>query len=140
MVRISNFELIKELMKNSRIKYTELAKRFNVSEAAIRKRIKQLENEEIIKSYTIVVDHKKLGFQIDTLIGIDTKPEDYVRVIEMLNNDENVLELYSTSGDHMIMIRMWFKNYNELSEYIKKLENDKRITRVCPATVVERLK
>ncbi len=140
MVRISNFELIKELMKNSRIKYTELAKRFDVSEAAIRKRIKQLEKDGVIKSYTLVVDHKKLGFQIDALIGIDTAPEKYVRVIEMLNNDENVLELYSTSGDHMIMIRVWFRDYNELSEYVKRLEQDPRITRVCPATIVERLK
>ena len=75
MVRFSDLELVKELQKNSKRSYVELAKLFNVTETAIRKRIKLLENKGIIKGYSIFVDAKKIGYNINAIIGIDTLKE-----------------------------------------------------------------
>ena len=140
MVRISNLELIKLLRENSRITFVELAKRFNVSETAIRKRVKKLEELGIIRKYTVEVDPKKLGFKLNVLMGIDTRPEDYLQTLDKLKGMEKVISLYSSSGDHMILIECWFKNSEELMGFVKKLGKMSGITKVCPAIILEKIK
>jgi Lrp/AsnC family transcriptional regulator for asnA, asnC and gidA len=140
MVRFSNLELLKELQKNSKISYVNLAKIFNVTETAIRKRVKHLENKGVIKGYNIDLDIKQLGYNINAIIGIDTLPEQYINIIQSIKADSDILKAYSTSGDHMILIEKYFKNYVELEEYITKLNTIKGITKVCPAIILEKIK
>jgi len=139
MVRISNLELLRILKENSRIPFVKIAKIFGVSETAVRKRIRKLEKEGIIKKYTIEVNLKKIGLEM-ALIGIDTKPEYYISTIEKLKEMDEVVNLYASSGDHMIMIDCWFKSSEELRKFIKTLESMEGVTRVCPAIILEKIK
>jgi len=140
MVRFSDFELIKLLMKNSRTPYVKLGELLGVSETAIRKRVRKLEEEGVIKRYTIEVDPKKLGFKVNALIGLDTVPERFIAVIEELKAMEEVLGLYSASGDHMILLECWFKDSDELARFVKRLESIRGVSRICPAIILEKLK
>ncbi|MEM1992266.1 MAG: Lrp/AsnC family transcriptional regulator [Nitrososphaerota archaeon] len=139
MVRFTDLDLIKVLIKDSRKTCVELAKIFGVTEAAIRKRIRKLESEKIIKRFTVEVDLKKLGFEVHALIGLDAYPEKLIQVLERLQSMEEILNLYTSSGDHMILIECWFKNMSKLSEFVKKLENIDGITRICPAIILEKI-
>ncbi len=140
MVRISNLELIKLLKENSRTSFVKLAEHFKVSETAIRKRVKKLEREGVIKKYTIEVDPRKIGFEINALIGIDTKPENYISTLEELKKMQEVISMYSASGDHMILVECWFKDSEELARFIKKLGEIKGVIRICPAIILEKIK
>ena len=140
MVRISNIKLLRILRENSRISYLEIARILGVSETAVRKRVKRLLEEGVIRRFTIEIDPKKVGYQVVAMIGLDTKPEALISVLEMLRELENVQSLYSSSGDHMIMMECWFKDYNELSRFIKSLEEIEGITRICPAIILEKIK
>lgn len=140
MVRISNLKLLQILTENSRTPFVRIAKEFGVSETAVRKRVRKLEDSGIIRKYTVEIDPKKIGFSIDALIGLDTKPESYISTIERLNQIEEVRGLCSSSGDHMIMVECWFKDSNELAAFVKLLEKMKGVTRICPAIVLERVK
>ena len=140
MVRFSDFELIKLLMKNSRTPYVKLGELLGVSETAIRKRVRKLEEEGVIRRYTIEVDPKKLGFEVNALIGLDTVPERFIAVMEELKAMEEVLGLYSASGDHMILLECWFKDSDELARFVKRLESIRGVSRICPAIILEKLK
>lgn len=140
MVRFSDIDLIKELQKNSKRSYVDLAKIFQVTETAIRKRVKLLETKGIIKGYNLFVDIRKLGYNINAIIGIDTQPEQYIAIMQNIKLDSDIINAYSTSGDHMIMIEKYFKNYTELEEYVKKLNKTDGITKVCPAIIIEKIK
>lgn len=140
MVRISNQDLIRLLRKNARTTYLNLAKALGVSEAAIRKRIKKLEEEGIIKRYTIEVDPRKMGYNVQALIGVDTKPETYLQTIDRLKSMKEVMSLYSSSGDHMIIMECWFKDAKKLTEFVKKLNSMEGVARVCPAIILEKIK
>ena len=140
MVRKSDIKILEILMKNARTSYVKIAEELGVSEAAIRKRIRRLENEGVILRYTIEVNPKKLGFEIVSIIGIDTKPERFISIISQLKEMEEIKKAFSSSGDHMILIETWFKNSDELEAFIKKLESIEGVTRVCPAIILERLK
>lgn len=140
MVRISDPEIIQILMRNARTPYVKIAKMLGVSETAIRKRVKKLEKRGVIKRYTIEVDPKKIGFEIRALIGIDTKPERFISTLEKLKVMEEIISLYSASGDHMILAECWFKDSRELTAFIRKLEDMEGVTRVCPAIILEKVK
>jgi len=127
-------------MKNARTPYVKIAKMLGVSETAVRKRVKKLEKMGLIKRYTIEVDPKKIGFEIRALIGIDTKPERFISTLEKLKAMEEVISLYSASGDHMILVECWFRDSKELTSFVKKLEVIEGVTRVCPAIILEKVK
>lgn len=140
MVRISNKKLLELMLKNARMSFVEMAKKLGVTEAAVRKRVRKLEENGSIRGYTIIVDPKSIGYSIDALIGIDTTPEKLLAVIRKLKRRSDVLSLYTSSGDHMIMIECWFKTHDELDKFVKMLEGMDGVTRVCPATILEKLK
>lgn len=140
MVRISDQELLKLLMENARMSYVEIARALNVSEAAVRKRVKRLEDLGIISRYTIEVDPRKLGYAVVAIIGLDADPEHLLAVMNELKKREEAVRLYLTSGDHMLVAECWFKSSQELSSFIRRLESREGVKRVCPAIVLERLK
>ena len=142
MIRISekDIAIIEFLMKDARMPYTEIARRLGVTEAAIRKRVKKLEEEGIIKGYRAVVDAKRIGYKIVAEIGFDVTPENYVKVIETVKNMPEVKRMKSTTGDHMIMLECWFHDSDEMVQFVRRLENIEGVQRVCPAILVEELK
>ncbi len=140
MVRISELEILELLRKNARMSFVEMSKKLGVTEAAVRKKIKRMEKEGIILGYTVFANPKKIGYEIDALIGIDTTPEKMMSVMRILKKNSDVINMYASSGDHMLMIECWFKNHDELAKFINYLENLDGVTRVCPATILEKLK
>jgi len=138
--KLSDFTLIKALMENARVPISELARRFGVSDTAIRKRLKKLERDGVIVRYTVEVDPKKLGFNVVAIIGIDTMPEDLLPTISKLKEMDEVIKLYTATGDHMILIECWLRDSKELERFLKKLENMKGVKYVRPAIILERIK
>ncbi len=86
MVRTSNFKLLQILRENARTPFVKIAELFGVSETAVRKRVKRLEEQGVIKKYTVEINPKKIGFEV-ALIGLDTKPEHYLATLERLKKD-----------------------------------------------------
>ncbi len=140
MVRVSNLEILKILRENSRIPTIKIAKMLGVSETAVRKRIKRMEREGIIRRYTIEIDPKKIGFKVNTLIGLDTRPENYIQTLEKLKEMEEVVSLYTSTGDHMLLIECWLKDSEELTKLVKKLGAIEGVTKICPAILLEKIK
>lgn len=140
MVRLTNFSLIMALRENSRLSVRELARRFGVTDTAIRKRLRKLESEGVITRYTVEVDLRKLGYRVHVLIGLDVRPEKLFETIEVLKSLEEVISLYSSSGDHVLLAECWFRDTEELSEFIKKLNGLEGVVRVCPSIIIEKVK
>ncbi|ADC66618.1 transcriptional regulator, AsnC family [Ferroglobus placidus DSM 10642] len=134
-------KIVEILVKNGRATLTEIAKELGISEAAVRKRLKNLEERGIIKGYTAIIDYEKAGYGVISLTGVDTEPDKFLDVAKKLKDYDFVKSLYITSGDHMIMAEIVAKNGDELtkilSEIVGKIEGVKR---VCPAIVLDKIK
>jgi len=133
--------IIEMLTKDARTPFTEIAKVLGISETAVRKRVKALEEAGVIKQYTIVIDPSKLGYNLVSLTGIDTMPEKIFDVAAKLKEFDFVRNVYLTSGDHMIMTEVWAKDGEDLSDIISnKIGKIEGVTKVCPAIILEKLK
>ncbi len=138
--KISDYDIIQLLLKNSRKSFVDIAKELKVTETAVRKRVRRMEKEGIIERYSIDVNPKKLGFGMRVLLGIDTTPQTYISIIQKLKKIDEILRVYSSSGDHMLMLECWMKNDEELNSFIEKIENIEGIVDICPAIIKEIIK
>jgi Lrp/AsnC family transcriptional regulator for asnA, asnC and gidA len=138
--KTTDLAIIYKLMENSRKSFVEIAKELNVTETAIRKRVRRMESEGVIRKYSIEIDPKNLGFGVKSLIGIDTTPQRYISIIQTLKRNEKILKLYSSSGDHMMMIECWFESNEELHNFINELENIEGVLDICPTIITDYIK
>ena len=74
------------------------------------------------------------------MIGVDTEPEVFISVIEKMREMERVISLYTSTGDHMLLLEGWFKNIEELVKFVEELQKIKGVTKVCPAIILEKIK
>ncbi|ENN96164.1 AsnC family transcriptional regulator [Methanocaldococcus villosus KIN24-T80] len=134
-------KILEILMKDARKPFTEIAKELNTSESSIRKRIKKMEENGIIKGYTVVIEPAKIGYNVIALTGFDTDPQDVLDVAKELCKFEEVKKVFTSTGDHMIMTEIWARDGSELKEILfNKIGKIKGIKKICPAIILERLK
>lgn len=132
--------ILENLEKNARISFNNIAKQLNISEAAIRKRVKKLEEQNVILGYKASVNYKKLGYSNKVVIGVDTQAKDYFKVISKLKEFDEIKNLTTSSGDHMIIFEVWIKSMEELNIIMEKVNNIAGVTQSCPSILHESMK
>ena len=132
-------KIIKLLMKNSRIPFNYIAKELDISETAVRKRIKKLEENGIIKAYTLLVDPFLIGYEGVALVGLDTVPNKLLDVFEKIKRIPEVRYVVLSSGDHMIMFEVWCKTQKVLKSVLKSIEKIDGVTKICPAILLKQV-
>lgn len=125
MKDISKIDLtiLRELYKNSRITYKELGKRIGISNVTSYNRVKEILNQDIIRGFTIDVDSKKLGYTIEVLLELKVKrglPRPVALKLYKLPHVEDVWEI---TGDTDLIVRAYFKNVDELNDFLHMLGN-----------------
>ena len=68
-------KLLIELLRNSKESDRKLAKKLGVSQPTITRTRSKIEREGLIRSYTIIPDWRKLGFEIFVLTFVKMHPE-----------------------------------------------------------------
>lgn len=133
--------IIEILQEDARTPFTEIARKLNVSEATVRKRVSALEREGVIKKYSVVVDPVKMGYSTIALVGINTNPDKFLNVAEKLTGFDEVRFVATSTGDHMIMAEVWAEDGKKLSSLLsEKIGRLGGITHIRPAILLERLK
>ena len=133
-------KIISILLENARLPFTDIAKKLGITDVAVKKRLKKLEKNGVIKKYTVIVDPSKLGYQDVALVGVDTEPDKILEVAEKLSEKEYSRFVYLTTGDHMIMVEIWAKNNADLMKIIKEIGSMPGVKKVCPAIILDQIK
>lgn len=96
-----DYEILSELMKNSKMSDRQLAKKLGVSQPTATRRRTRLEKKRIIKEYSFIPDFPELGYHIMaiTLLKYSTNV-DMERVVEAR---EKAKEIVKESPFEMIM-------------------------------------
>lgn len=140
MLDEKDLKIIEILRENARTSYTDIARKLGISDVAVLKRIRKLEQLGVIRKYTVIVDPKKLGYTAISITGIDVAPEQLFTVLDKLKNKEYIKFLALTSGDHAIMATVWAKNSRELARIHDEISKMDGVKRVCPAVILDVLK
>ena len=107
--------ILNALIEDARTPYAELGKRFKVSPATIHVRIEKMKASGIVIGTKLNVDPKQLGYDVCCFIGINLKSAgDYPQVIKQLENIEEVVEAYYTTGNYSIFIKIMCRTIDDL--------------------------
>jgi Lrp/AsnC family transcriptional regulator for asnA, asnC and gidA len=115
-------KILKNLMVDARLSARQLALKLGMSTVTILSRIRKLEKAKIIKGYTALIDHEKLGYDLTAIIEIIAK-KDILDVEEKLSKIDNVCGVYDITGNTDTVIIAKFKERNELSAFVKSLSS-----------------
>ena len=115
-------KILKNLMVDARISARQLAIKLGMSTVTILSRIKKLEQEKVIKGYTALIDHEKIGYDLTAVIEIMAK-KNPIDIEEKLSKLENVCGVYDITGNTDTIIVAKFKERNELSAFVKSLSS-----------------
>ena len=115
-------QIMEMLLKNARTPYTEIAEKLIVSPGTIHVRMKKLENMGVIKGTELIIDPKKLGLDLTAFIGVFLKESvQYKDVVSRLNEIEEIVEAYYTTGGYSIFLKIICAN----TDHLRKVLNEK---------------
>ncbi|ACT08978.1 MULTISPECIES: transcriptional regulator AsnC [Dickeya] len=111
--------ILNALMDNARTPYAELAKQFTVSPGTIHVRVEKMKQAGVIVGTRLDVNPKQLGYDVCCFIGIILKSaKDYPSALEKLNNLEEVVEAYYTTGHYSIFIKVMCRSIDALQHVL----------------------
>ena len=133
-------KILKELLKNSRQSFREIARKLDVAVGTVLSRVKNLEKEGIIKGYSILIDHEKLGYGLTAIIEVTVAKGKLLEVDEEIAKKPNVCAVYDTTGLTDAMIIAKFKTREELSKFTKSLLSNPYVERTNTHLVLTTIK
>lgn len=106
------------LQKNSRTPLREISKEVGLAESTVYERIKKLKEHGIIRRFTVILDPDALGFTLLAFILIKSKAGKYSHVASELKKYHQIVEIYETTGDYDMLVKIRTKNSEELNEFL----------------------
>ena len=118
------------LIDNSRIPYTDIAKKLLISAGTVHVRIKKMEDAGIISGSSLKLDYKKLGYTFIAYIGIFLEKTHLTnQVLEKLNSIPFVTVAHITTGRFNIYCKIRSKNTNHAKEIIFMIDDIDGVSR-----------
>ena len=113
--------ILKNLMMDGRLSARQLALKLGMSTVTILTRIKKMEKAKIIRGYTALIDHEKIGYSLTAIIEIIAKNDKIVSIEDEIAKFENVCGVYDITGSTDTIVIAKFKERDGLSKFVKDL-------------------
>ena len=132
--------ILEELLKNCKRSYRQLADELDIAPGTVLKRKKDMESSGIIKSYSIMIDHNKIGSQIIALIEIISSGGKLEEMGKKLSKLPNIYGVYETTGSPDAIIIGRFRDTDELGKFARFLLGLPSVSRTNTHVVLNTVK
>ncbi len=116
-----DYKILKCLESNARNKASAISNEIHLSVSAVLERIHKMEKNNVIKSYTIIVDQKKLGNDVSALMEVSLEhPKFYESFTQAIKCNPNIVSCDYLTGDFDFMIKIVCQS----SDYLEKIHRE----------------
>lgn len=112
-------KILYELDFNARIPLTKLAKKLRISRQTASYRIKNLEKQNIIEGYYIIIDNAKFGLTYYRILLKLQNLQNIDEILEYCEKDPNIAFLGILDGIWNLGIGVWAKEISEFETFFK---------------------
>jgi DNA-binding Lrp family transcriptional regulator len=134
-------KILKNLLDDARFSSRQIAKNVGVSVGTVLSRIKKMEDDGLIKGYSVILDHEKLGYELTVVTEITVSKGRLTEMENEIAKISNVCGVYDVTGLTDAVIIAKFKNREGLGKFTKQLLAlpyiERTNTHVALATVKE---
>ena len=114
----NDLRIIEMLTKNARISLREIAVVVNLSPSSIRNRMERLVNLGVIKKYTLDLDSRKLGFEVQVVVLITSTPGESDSLYYKLSKYSEITNVLRTSGPASFICMVQVQDIPQLAQFI----------------------
>jgi len=119
---IIDIQILELLRENARLKLTEMAIKIDLTAAAVKYRIQRLIETGIIHKFTILIDRKKVGYEILALLIIYAISKTQIgSIVKHLKQFPEISKITTLMGDPDIVSEINVTNMNNFIELLKKV-------------------
>jgi DNA-binding Lrp family transcriptional regulator len=117
-----DWNILKILQKNAKQTYSEIGRQLGVAHSTIYDRIRKMEQNGVIKNWTVDIDFEKIGINyITARMTVYTDPKESENVANKLSEADEVVEVsMSLSEELLIIAKVSAKDRDELHAFIAK--------------------
>ncbi len=115
--------ILAELQENGRLTATELAERSGLTTSPCLRRLRLLEEREVIRGYTALVDQAKVGLPVSVFISIklDRQAEEAMARFEAaVRRCPEVMECYLMTGPRDYLLRVVARDLTDYERFVKE--------------------
>ena len=117
-------QILDMLIDNTRIPFTDIAKKLLISAGTVHVRVKKMEEAGLIKGSSLILDYKKLGYSFIAYVGIFLQNTSQIKfVIERINEIQNVTVAHITTGKFNIYAKIRAKSTQDAKDIIFRLDD-----------------
>lgn len=119
----TDYKIIQALEKDGRLSNTELAQLINLSQSQCLRRLRHLEEMDIISGYRAQVNYQKLGYSVMawTLVTVSKDiPNARTNVMDFLQQQSAAINVHGVTGDVDLMVEICAKDMAEFTDLVVK--------------------
>lgn len=117
------------LAEDGRRSASDLGRRVGLSPAAAKRRIDRLERIGVIAGYRAVLDHARLGSEIEAFVELrfagGTQVDDIEKTVEGM---AEVVEAFTTAGDPDALVRVRATDLDHLKRVVDRIRRSGKVT------------
>jgi len=117
--------IIEILRKDARCPFVDIASQVGVSEGTIRSRVRKMNEEGVIRGYTVKTSSKNVKALVEIRIDVKTDTE---TIANELTEYEGVSEVFEVTGDQDIIAIVDVESSQQLNEIIERVRHYDSIT------------
>lgn len=112
------------LKENARLSYTDIGRMVGISRVAVKNRIENLEASGVIRGYHVVTDETAGPNGVHFYLNIETVPEKYFDVIDILARDRRIRQIFTATGMCNLHVRGFAGNMADVAVFARTLYNN----------------
>jgi Lrp/AsnC family transcriptional regulator for asnA, asnC and gidA len=116
-------QILDMLIDNTRVPFTDIAKKLLISAGTVHVRVKKMEDAGIIKGSSLTLDYKKLGYSFIAYVGVFLKNTSQTTfVLERINEIPFVTVAHVTTGKFNVFCKIRARNTEHAKDVIFMLD------------------
>ncbi len=132
-----DLQILSLLQEGYKLPLVKIGERVGLSAPSVIERIKKLEENEVIRGYTAILNARKLGKDITAFIGVSINhPKRMGEFEKQIGQLEDVQECHHVTGEHTILLKVKTNNTSTLEELIRKIRSIEGVARTETSVVL----
>tara|TARA_B100001113_G_scaffold33375_1_gene23735 strand:+ start:15829 stop:16281 length:453 start_codon:yes stop_codon:yes gene_type:complete len=133
-------KIIEVLCDDGRTSLRKISERIGVSLGSVSNRVKRLEENKIIKGYTVLLNSEEIGWELTVVIGMRIQKGRLIEIQEKIAKDNRVYAVYDVTGDFDSMIIAKASNREDLDDLSKNVLSIEGVERSVTHLVLNTVK
>ncbi len=140
MIDETSKKVLAEYLQDSRQSFREVARKIGISSGTVASRIKEMEENGVIKKYTTLLNYEKLGFELTAITEITVSEGMMIEVGNEISKIDHTVGVYNVTGDSDILVIAKFRSRAALSDFTKTILKLEHVVRTKTHVVLNTLK